>query len=414
MSVLRLLAGRRNVLRGMGSALVGGGIASTGAGQERQQGARALGEPAVGGYGSRSRFATEERAAVAAPNAWAAVSLTPLADMLGNITPSSLHFERHHSGVPEIDPARHMLFVHGKVVRPLRFSMGDLKRFPSVTRRYFIECSGNSSTEWRGPSQKTVQFTHGLLSTSEWTGVPFAAIAREAGIFERDGWVLAEGADAALMTRSIPIEKLLSDGLLAYGQNGEALRPEQGFPLRLVVPGYEGNIHIKWLRRLEIADAPFMTREETSKYTDLMADGRARSFTLAMDPKSVITFPSGGMRLSSPGPYMITGLAWTGKGGGRVTGVDISFDEGANWQAAALEGEGEPFSTVRFSLPWRWDGGSVVLQSRCRDDRGEIQPTRAELMRQRPSKAPNMSGYHFSAIQRWAVLADGNVINAPL
>ena len=227
--------------------------------------------------------------------------------------------------------------------------MADLKRFPSVTRKHFIECSGNGLTEWNKPTLKTVQGTHGLLSTSEWTGVQFATIAREVGLKDGGAWVLAEGADAAVMTRSIPMEKMLKDAILAYGQNGEAIRPEQGYPLRLLLPGYEGNTHIKWLRRLEISDKPFMTREETSKYTDLLADGKARQFSLDMEAKSVITFPSGEMKLPGPGFYNISGLAWSGRG--RVQSVDVSTDGGKTWVPAQLESAPEPICTVRFSLP---------------------------------------------------------------
>jgi len=223
---------------------------------------------ADGGYGSRSQFETEARMRFPTANENTSWSFTPLDRTLGNLTPSGLHFERHHGGIPTIDPAKHMLYVHGMVDGPRKFTMADLKRFPSVTRKHFIECSGNGLTEWNKPTLKTVQGTHGLLSTSEWTGVQFATIAREVGLKDGGSWVLAEGSDAAVMTRSIPMEKMLKDAILAYGQNGEAIRPEQGYPLRLLLPGYEGNTHIKWLRRLEVSDKPFMTREETSKYTD--------------------------------------------------------------------------------------------------------------------------------------------------
>ena len=263
---------------------------------------------ADGGYGSRSQFETEVRVRFPTANENTSWSFTPLDKMLGNTTASGLHFERHHGGIPTIDPAKHVLFVHGMVNGPRKFTMADIKRFPSVTRKHFIECSGNGLTEWNKPTLKTVQGTHGLLSTSEWTGVQFATIAREVGLKDGGSWVLAEGADAAVMTRSIPMEKMLKDAILAYGQNGEAIRPEQGYPLRLLLPGYEGNTHIKWLRRLEVSDKPFMTREETSKYTDLLANGKARQFSMDMEAKSVITFPSGDMKLPGPGFYNVTGL----------------------------------------------------------------------------------------------------------
>jgi sulfane dehydrogenase subunit SoxC len=370
-----------------------------------------LGRPVAGdgGYGSRSQFETEVRWRYPTPNEYTSWSMTPLDKMLGNLTASGLHFERHHGGIPTIDPARHNLVVHGLVTTPKQFSMADLKRFPSLTRRYFIECSGNGLTEWNKPTLKTVQGTHGLLSTSEWTGVQFATIAREVGLKEGGTWVLAEGADAAVMTRSVPLEKMLKDALLAYGQNGEAIRPEQGYPLRLILPGYEGNTHIKWLRRLEVSDKPFMTREETSKYTDLMADGKARQFTMEMEAKSVITFPSGDMKLPGPGFYNVTGLAWSGRG--RVQSVDFSADAGNAWYPARMDSVPEPIATVRFSFPWMWDGKPAVLQSRCTDETGYMQPTLAQLVAIRGANGPFGSVYHLNAIQSWAVDPDGNVRN---
>ncbi len=362
-----------------------------------------------GGYGSRSQFETEVRRRFPTANEYTSWSFTPLDKMVGNITASSLHFERHHAGTPTIDPSRHMLFVHGMVDKPKKFTIADVKRFPSVTRRHFIECSGNGLTEWNKPTLKTVQGTHGLLSTSEWTGVPFATIAREVGLKEGSTWVLAEGSDAAVMTRSIPMEKMLKDALLVYGQNGEAIRPEQGYPLRLLLPGYEGNTNIKWLRRLEVSDKPFMTREETSKYTDLMANGKARQFTLDMEAKSVITFPSGEMKLPGPGFYNVNGLAWSGRG--RVQAVDVSTDSGKTWYPARIASLPEPMCTIRFSYPWVWDGKPAVLQSRCTDETGYIQPTLKQLVAIRGDNGPFGSIYHLNAIQSWAVATDGSVTN---
>lgn len=287
--------------------------------------------------------------------------------------------------------------------------MDDIRRMPSVTRKHFIECSGNGLTEWKKPTLKNVQGTHGLLSTSEWTGVLFSTLAREVGLKEGAAWVLAEGADAAVMTRSIPMEKMLKDAIIAYGQNGEAIRPEQGYPVRLLLPGYEGNTHIKWLRRLEVSNKPFMTREETSKYSDLMADGRARLFTLDMDAKSVITFPSGEMRLPGPGRYDVTGFAWSGRG--RVQSVDISVDAGRTWYPARLDSVPEPMCTVRFTFPWTWKGDPAVLQSRCTDATGYIQPTRQELIAIRGDHGPSASVYHLNSIQSWAISSDGGVSN---
>lgn len=364
---------------------------------------------ADGGYGTRSQFETAVRVRFPTPNANTSWSLTPLAALVGNITPSGLHFERHHGGIPTIDPKRHSLVIHGMVGTPKRFTMDDIKRMPSVTRKHFIECSGNGLTEWRKPTGKTVQQTHGLLSTSEWTGVQFATFAREVGLHEGAAWVLAEGSDAAVMTRSIPLEKMLKDALIVYGQNGEAIRPEQGYPLRLLLPGYEGNTNIKWLRRLEVSDKPFMTREETSKYTDLMADGKARIFTLDMDAKSVITFPSGDMKLPGPGFYTISGFAWSGRG--RIQSVEVSCDGGKSWYPAEIEGTPEPMCTVRFKFPWTWTGQSAVLQSRCMDETGYLQPTLAQLLAIRGDHGPFASIYHLNAIQSWSIASSGDVTN---
>lgn len=368
----------------------------------RQQG-RPIGED--GGYGTRSQFETEVREMAPNPTPYTTWSFTPLAALVGNLTPSGLHYERHHNGIPTIDPKRHQLAVHGMVGKPMLFTMADLKRLPAVTRRHFIECSGNTLSEWKKPGARTVQASHGLLSTSDWTGARFSDVARLVGLDPDARWMLAEGADGAVMTRSIPVEKMMSDAILAYGQNGEAIRPEQGYPLRLLLPGFEGNTHIKWLRRLEASREPFMTREETSKYTDLMPDGKAWQFVFAMDAKSVITFPSGGMSLPGPGRYEITGLAWSGRG--RVRSVDVSVDGGRNWTAAMLDGSPEPICTVRFSLPWHWDGGARTLLSRCTDETGYIQPTHEALVAQRGVDAV----YHYNAIQAWGIARDGSIAN---
>jgi sulfane dehydrogenase subunit SoxC len=360
---------------------------------------------ADGGYGLRSGFELERRGRAMSPNDFTAWSMTPLEATLGIITPSGLHFERYRNGVPMIDPARHRLVVHGLVDRPKSYSMADLKRFPSVSRTHFIECDGNSSSEWRVATMKTVQFTHGLLSTSEWTGVPFSTIAREVGLRPGAAWVLAEGSDGAVMTRSVPLDKMMGDAVLAYGQNGEAIRPEQGYPVRLLLPGWEGNINVKWLRRLEVGDRPFMTREETVANADPMPNGKTRRFTFEMEAKSVITFPSGEMRLPAPGFYEITGLGWSGRG--KVALVEVSTDGGGSWTAAALQEPILPMSTTRFRFPWFWDGSPATLQSRCVDETGYGQPTRRRLAEVRGFAYH----YHNNAIQSWAVAADGSVSN---
>ena len=360
-------------------------------------------------YGTRSQFETAVRVRFKTATTLSSWTFTPLQDSLGILTPSGLHFERSHGGTAVIDPSKHHLFVHGMVKSPKKFSMQDMKRFPSMSRTMFVECSGNGLTEWSKPTMKTVQGTHGLTSTSEWTGVPLRTILEEAGLKPGARWLLAEGGDAAAMTRSIPIEKALKDCFLAYGQNGEAIRPEQGYPLRLMVPGFEGNMHIKWLRRIEVSDAPFMTREETSKYTDLMPNGKAVQFSFAMEAKSVITSPSGEMALDGPGFYEITGLAWSGRGA--VRRVDVSADGGRTWRQAALQGPILPICHTRFRLPWKWDGKEAILQSRCVDETGYVQPTLGQVIALRGLNGPIGSIYHLNAIQSWHVATDGKVSN---
>ena len=295
------------------------------------------------------------------------------------------------------------------VEQPRKYAMRDLRRFPSVSRLLFIECSGNTLTEWSKPTLPTVQGTHGLTSTSEWTGVPLATLLREARLKPGAKWLLAEGADAASMTRSIPLDKAMRDCIVAYGQNGEALRPEQGYPLRLVVPGFEGNMNIKWLRRLEVSDSPFMTREETSKYTDLHADGKAVQFSFVMEAKSVITSPSGGQKLDAPGFHEITGIAWSGRG--TIRRVDVSTDGGRTWRRASLQEPVLPLCHTRFRFPWTWNGDEAILQSRCVDETGYVQPTIRQLIAVRGINGPLGSVYHLNGIQSWKVASDGSVTN---
>ena len=360
-------------------------------------------------YGTRSQFETEVRTRFKTSTPQSSWTLTPLAQGCGIITPSGLHFERSHGGTAVIDPGRHSLYVHGMVRQPKKFSMTDVRRFPAMSRIMFLECSGNGLTEWSKPTMTTVQGTHGLTSTAEWTGVSLATILDETGVRPGAKWLLAEGGDAAAMTRSIPIAKARKDCFLAYGQNGEAIRPEQGHPLRLIVPGYEGNINIKWLRRLEVSDSPFMTREETSKYTDVLPTGKAVQFSFEMEAKSVITSPSGAMLLERPGFHEITGIAWSGRGA--IKRVDVSVDGGRRWRQAALQGPVLPICHTRFRLPWNWDGKEAILQSRCVDETGYVQPTLGQLIAVRGLNGPLGSIYHLNAIQSWHVAGDGKVSN---
>lgn len=366
-----------------------------------------LGAP-VRRYGERSPFEKSARTLSQRTYAEEASSRTPLQDLHGTITPSSLHFERHHAGVPSIDPSQHELLVHGLVDRPLIFTMDELKRLPSISRIYFLECSGNGGTGWRPVPQPSAQAANGLTSCSEWTGVPLALLFKEAGVQPAGRWFIAEGADACRMARSIPIEKAWDDALVAYAQNGEALRPEQGYPIRLLLPGWEGNASVKWLRRLKVVDEPYMTREETSKYTDLMPDGTARQFTFVMEAKSLITRPSAGQKLLGPGFYEITGIAWSGQGA--IARVEVSADGGATWTDATLQGAVLPKAHTRFTLPWRWDGRETVLAARCTDDTGYVQPSRAALVAERGLN----SNYHCNVIQGWRVHEDGTIVDAAL
>lgn len=332
-------------------------------------------------------------------------SRTPLQSLHGIITPNGLVFERHHAGIPDIDPNQHRLVIHGLVDRPMIFTMEDIVRFPSESRVYFLECSGNSAAELKKATGKTAQQIHGLLSCCEWTGVRLSTILQECGVQPTAKWALAEGADGAAMTRSIPMSKMMDDALLVYAQNGEMLRAEQGYPLRLFLPGYEGNMSIKWLRRIKLGTEAWQTREETSAYTDLLPSGKAEQFTFAMDVKSVITQPSGMMLLKSKGFYEISGFAWSGKG--QIKRVEISTNGGASWAQSILQEPVMDKSLVRFRFPWMWDGSPAMLMSRAIDSSGDVQPMMDALLK---AKGPNFF-YHNNAIQPWRVAANGEISN---
>lgn len=340
---------------------------------------------------------------------YSSVNFTPLHDLDGVITPNGLCFERNHSGVALIDPARHRLMLHGLVKTPLVFTMADLMRFPRQNRTCFLECAANSGMEWRGAQMNGVQFTHGMIHNVMYTGIPLRVLLAAAGVRPSAKWLLLEGADAAGMTRSLPLKKALDDCMVAFRMNGEALRAEQGYPLRLVVPGWEGNLWIKWLRRIEVGDKPWHHREETSKYTDLMSDGRARRFTWQMDAKSVITSPSPQAPIvHRPGPTILTGIAWSGRGA--LSRVDVSLDGGRNWQIARLSGPADTFALRRFYLEFDWDGRPMLLQSRAHDSTGYVQPTKDRL---RAIRGEN-STYHNNGIQTWAVNKNGEVENVEI
>jgi sulfane dehydrogenase subunit SoxC len=370
---------------------------------------RVLGDGvAVRPYGSPSKF---EKHVIRRDVQWltasreSSVSFTPLHELDGIITPSGLAFERHHAGIAEVNPDDYRLMLHGLVDKPLLFTLADLKRFPRVNRVYVLECAANSGMEWRGAQLNGCQYTHGMVHCVEYTGVPLRLLLDEAGLKTSAKWLLVEGADASAMTRSLPLAKALDDCLVAYRMNGEMLRPEQGYPVRLVVPGWEGNMWVKWLRRIEAGDQPWFAREETSKYTDLMADGKARRFTFVMDAKSVITNPSPQAPLRHKGFTVLSGLAWSGRG--RIRRVDVSLDGGRNWRAAKLDGLVLDKAATRFYYELDWNGEELLLQSRAIDETGYVQPSKAELRRIRGVN----SIYRNNGIQTWHLRADGELEN---
>ncbi len=362
-------------------------------------------------YGQPSRFegdVVRRTVPWLTANKISSISFSPLQELSGIITPNGLVFERYHAGVPTIDPSEHRLMIHGLVERPIVLTMDELMRFPSTSLIRFIECPANGGMEWRGAQMEALQFTHGMLSCCEWTGVPLSTLLQEVGAKPQGKWVLAEGADGAAMSRSIPIEKALDDTLVVFAQNGEALRPEQGYPVRLLNPGWEGNTSIKWLRRIEVGDKPWFHREETSKYTDLMPDGKARKFTWVQETNSVITSPCPEKPLRGRGRYELEGLAWSGRG--RIKRVDVSFDGGVSWQQARLKGLVLPKALTRFSFEWSWKGNPALLQSRAIDETDYVQPTLTQLRQVRGVE----SIYHKNAIHTWKLAADGTVTNVQI
>jgi sulfane dehydrogenase subunit SoxC len=362
-------------------------------------------------YGERSRYVTSMRVPVAermSPDMFGLTFhvSTPLQDQFGIITPSSLFYVATHRGsyVPEIDPSEHRLMIHGMVDRPLMFTMDELKRLPFVTRVHFVECAGNRAQ----PRHTTVQETHGLTSCAEWTGVPLSLLLKEAGVQSGASWIVAEGAEEVKGSSSIPLGKAMDDCMVAYGMNGEAIRPQQGFPLRLIVPGFEGIHQIKYLRRVKVVDRYYMTYDD---YGHIQPDARAAALTNQIGPKSVITFPSGGQQLMGPGFYQITGLAWSGAGA--VRKVEISTDGGQTWHAAELQSPVYRIAHTRFGLNWKWDGKECLIMSRCTDELGTVQPTRAESAKfwNKPLDASFRVPGNDNTVQPWRIGADGSVRN---
>jgi len=398
---------RRAALIGMAGA-AGTVLARTASGQDLQVSGtdrpvapddptRVLGSKWSSELGQRSPYEMLQRV----PSQRLTSSETPLQDLHGTITPADLHFERHHAGVPFIDPDQHKLVIHGMVDRPITFSVSDLKRFPAVSRICFLECSGNlyhNATE-----QTTAQLIAGMTSQSEWTGVSLSTLMREVGVNPGSSWFLAEGADAAVLTRSIP-RQFWDEAMIVYAQNGEAVRPENGYPIRLLNPGCEGNTCVKWLRRIEFSDRPFMTREETSKYTEPVVGGNSRQFSLIMDARSIITYPSYPDTIEK-GWIEVQGIAWSGRG--KITGVEVSTDDGRSWQSAALQEPVFSKAHVRFRHLFNWNGKETVIMSRAIDESGYVQPGRAEWIE---ARGPGSGPYHRNPVTGWRLQAGGDVI----
>lgn len=373
----------------------------------------AIGAP-VPPYSTPSRFEAKVVRSVAnAANPGNSQSRTPHHLLDGTITPSAVHFVVARTGAPDIDPDKHRLLIHGLVRQPLIFSLEDLMRYPMESHVRFVECGGNSAPLWsKEPIQADVQALHGLLSCSEWTGIRLSTLLDEAGVDPRAKWIIAEGADAATMNRSIPLAKAMDDAMLVFYQNGERIMPWNGYPMRIFLPGYEGNMNVKWLRRLKLVDAPIMAINESRQYTLLLEDGHAWRFYYPMEVKSFITRPSPTMTLKGPGFYEISGLAWSGHG--RIAKVEVSADGGKSWALAALQNPVLPKALTRFRMPWQWSGQPVVLQARATDEAGNIQPTREKLIAERgaPRNTPPVTGFpmgHVNAINSWAINAQGAV-----
>ena len=334
------------------------------------------------------------------------INFTPIHALDGTITPQGCAFERHHSGAIDLKKSDYRLMINGLVDTPLVFTYEDLERFPRENHVYFCECAANTGMEWAGAQLNGAQFTHGMIHNMEYTGVPLRLLLQEAGYDTTGKWVFVEGADASSNGRSIPMEKALDDVLVAFKANGEALRKEHGYPVRLVVPGWEGNMWVKWIRRIEVTNEPVESREETSKYTDTLEDGTSRKWTWAMDAKSVVTSPSPQAPIThGKGPLVITGLAWSGNGA--ITRVDVSRDGGKTWETARLAKPGEKMALTRFYLDVDWDGSEMLLQSRAMDETGYVQPTKAQL---REVRGLN-SIYHNNCIQTWWVRENGEAEN---
>ena len=415
--IAEVQAGRRDFLRGAFVAAAALGAGRTVAAEvgdpailNLPEHSRSLGQPvAARGYGLPSQHEKnlQRRESPGLTRVGgSSVSFAPLQGLFGIITPNGLHFERHHQGWWDIDPAQHRLMVMGLVREAKVYTMDDLMRLPAVSRMHFIECGANTGMEWGNVAVPTVQYTHGMLSCCEFTGVKLSTLLEDCGFDRKNGrFVLAEGADGSSLTRTIAMERALDDVMVAWAMNGEMLRPENGYPLRLVAPGIQGVSWVKWLRRIKVGDEPWAAKDEALHYVDLMPDGTQRQYSSIQECKSVITTPSGGQTLLDKGFQNVTGLAWSGRG--RVKRVDVSFDGGRNWRTARLESPVLPKCLTRFNIDWAWEGGPAILQARAMDETGYVQPKINQLRAVRGTR----SIYHNNAIQTWRVDPSGEVAN---
>lgn len=376
-------------------------------------------------YGQRSHYETTSRWPIqpkeskpgSPPYLIYAPSRTPLQDLRGIITPNPLHYFVDASApypLPDINPQEHQFAIDGMVDRPMLYTLDDLKLLPSVSRICWLECTGNGGLIERNhiAFHETVQMAHGATSCAEWTGVPLSLLLKEAGVQKGASWIYAEGGEHARRAKCFQLDKAMEDVIVAYAQNGEAIRPENGHPLRLVVPGWAGHNSVKWLRTVKVTDRPYMAKDDLG--FKQAADGTwigEREF----EPKSVITFPSGGQKLSGPGIYEIQGLAWTG--GGAIRKVEVTTDAGRTWKEAQLQEPILPRAHTRFRLLWTWNGEETVIESRCADERGHQQKMLSDIRKQygdNPDdwKSSDSAGERFSGTQPWKILRDGSVHQA--
>ena len=410
---------RRAFLRGgavLAGAMTGYALAPSASAQQLADDPWSLAPGAtVPDYGARSRFEKNVVRTLSNPKAEPRTqhARTPHHLLNGTLTPNGLHFVISHAGDPDIDPDKHRLVIHGLVKQSLVFTLDTLARYPMVSRMTFVECGGNSAPLFsKEPIQASVQALHGLVSCAEWTGVPLSTLLEETGIDPKAKWLIAEGADAPHLSRSVPLTKALDDAMIALYQNGERIMPGNGYPMRLLLPGWEGNMNIKWLRRIQLTDLPGMSFYEARTYAPILPGGKAYQFYFLQEVKSFITHPSPGLVLKGPGFYEISGVAYSGNG--RISKVMVSADGGQSWAQAALQEPVHSKAFTRFRVPWRWDGGAAVLQSRAWDDAGSVQPTRAQIVavRGETARIPPVTGFpsqHYNAITTWAIERSGEV-----